>query len=66
MLAKGTVDAVIVPRSVYAKQRGIWPAKTLTLAGRQRSSGFYLQKNDPKNLLKHLNESIAYCAATAK
>jgi ABC-type amino acid transport substrate-binding protein len=66
MLAKGTVDAVVVPRSVYAEQRDTWPAKTLTLAGRQRSSGFYLQKNDPKKLLKHLNESITYCTATAK
>ena len=66
MLSRGAVDAVIVPRSVYADQKDAWPAKTLTLVGRQRSSGFYLQKNDPKGILKNLNESIAHCTASIR
>ena len=61
LLARGTVDVVIVPRSVFGEQKSIWPPKVMVSPGRPRSSGFYLNKDDPKSLLKPLNESIARC-----
>jgi ABC-type amino acid transport substrate-binding protein len=61
LLARGTVDAVLVPRSVYGEQKAIWPPKVMVSAGKPRSSGFYLNKDDPKGLLKPLNASIAQC-----
>lgn len=61
LLARGTVDAVIVPRSVFDEQKANWPPKIVVAAGKPRSSGFYLNKNDPKGLLKPLNDSIARC-----
>jgi ABC-type amino acid transport substrate-binding protein len=61
LLARGLVDVVIVPRSVYNEQRADWPSKVMVSAGKPRSSGFYLNKDDPKGLLKPLNESIARC-----
>lgn len=61
LLAKRAVDAVIVPRSVYNDQKALWPAGTVIAQAKARSSGFYLNKDDPKRLLKPLNDSIAQC-----
>jgi ABC-type amino acid transport substrate-binding protein len=61
LLARSLVDVAIVPRSVYNEQKADWPPKVLVSAGKLRSSGFYLNKDDPKGLLKPLNESIARC-----
>ncbi len=64
LLARGAVDAVIVPRSVYSEQKAMWPPRIVMAPGKPRSSGFYLNKDDPKGLHKHLNESIARCIDT--
>jgi len=61
MLGRKTVDAAIVPRSVYLEQRKIWPEGARTTPGKPRSSGFYLNLGDPKRLLTRVNSSIGRC-----
>jgi hypothetical protein len=61
VLKEGLVDVVIVPQSVYEEQKADFPANTLVTKGRQRNTGFYLNKVDPKQLYKTLNRRIAYC-----
>jgi hypothetical protein len=64
LLARGSVDVVIVPKSVYLAQKSSWPPGAKAVIGMERSSGFYVNKRDPKGLLKTLNTSIERCAAT--
>lgn len=61
MLGRKAVDAAIVPRSVYLEQRKIWPEGARTTYGKPRSSGFYLNLDDPKRLLTRVNSSIGRC-----
>jgi ABC-type amino acid transport substrate-binding protein len=61
LLANGSVDMVVVPQSVFSDQKALWPPNVVVTAGKPRSSGFYLNNDDPKGLLKPLNESIAQC-----
>ncbi|NVO05980.1 MAG: transporter substrate-binding domain-containing protein [Rhodoferax sp.] len=61
LLERAQVDVVIVPRSVYAEQKALWPPKAMVTAGKPRASGFYLNKDDPKKLQKPLNAAIARC-----
>ena len=66
LLARRAVDAVIVPRSVYNEQRTLWPAGAVLTLAKPRRSGFYLNRSDPKRLLKPLNDSIAQCRKTVQ
>lgn len=61
LLAGGMVDVVIIPQSVYEDQKGDWPQSTIVTAGKQRNTGFYLNKDDPKGLREQLNKSIERC-----
>lgn len=64
LLAKHSVDVVIVPRSVYREKKSSWPEGIQVTIGKQRNSGFYLNKADPKGLLNVLNAGIERCIAT--
>jgi len=61
MLSSKTVEAVIVPKSVFLAMSSTWPEGVLTSPGKPRGVGFYLNKRDPKGLLNALNESIGKC-----
>ena len=65
LLGRGQVDVVVVPRSVYGEQMNLWPQGAVVADGRPRGSGFYLSKDDPRGLMKPLNESIARCRQVA-
>lgn len=65
MLNSRTVDAVVVPKSVYLEMAPTWPAGVQTSPGKARGIGFYLNKKDPKGLLKLLNDSIVKCRIQA-
>jgi hypothetical protein len=64
-LTSALVDVVIVPQSVYEDQKEDWPSNTIITMGRQRNTGFYLNKADPKGLLEPINRSIERCRAKA-
>lgn len=65
MLSLKTVDAVVVPKSVYVEMVSAWPAGVQTSPGKPRGIGFYLNKKDPKGLFQLLNEGIAKCRIQA-
>jgi ABC-type amino acid transport substrate-binding protein len=65
LLSSKAVDAVIVPKSVYLAMAATWPNGVQTSPGKPRGIGFYLNKRDPKGLLKVLNESIGKCRIQA-
>ncbi|WP_342616171.1 transporter substrate-binding domain-containing protein [Rhodoferax sp. GW822-FHT02A01] len=64
LLARAQVDVVVVPRSIYGEQKNLWPPGSIVTDGRSRMTGIYLSKQDPKGLLKPLNESIGRCKAS--
>lgn len=61
LLALQAADAVIVPKSVYLEMKEQWPAGVRAMAGRKRSTGFYVNASDPKRLLARLNAAIGRC-----
>ena len=65
LLGRGQADAAVVPRSIYEELKNLWPPGSQMVVGKPRGTGFYLPKEDPKGLLKPLNDSIARCRQAA-
>ena len=66
LLARGMVDAVILPRSLHEDMQALWPAGYRGSEGKPRRSGFYLPKADPRQLGAPLDQAIRRCRAQAK
>jgi hypothetical protein len=64
LLARDAIDVAIVNKSIYFDMKNDWTVGHLATEGRLRSSGFYLNKDDPKHLRKILNASITKCVGT--
>lgn len=63
LLVRDSVDVVIVPKSVYLEQKSSWPAGVIAVTGKDRNSGFYVSKSDPRMLIARLNVKIEQCQA---
>jgi len=62
VLAVGMADVIIVPKSVYLEFKDQWPPAFTAVQGKDRASGFYINKNDPRNIINTLNAAIGKCS----
>lgn len=66
MLNSNSIDAAAVPEIAYSKFKELWSKDVQITQGETREAGFFLNKEDPKQLRNKLNAAILHCRIQKK
>jgi ABC-type amino acid transport substrate-binding protein len=61
MLSQHLIDLAVVPEIVFTELKEQWPKDAQVTHGLTREAGYFLNKDDPKQLFGKLNAAISYC-----
>jgi hypothetical protein len=61
MLTQHLIDIAVVPEIVFNELKEQWPKDINITHGQTREAGYFLHKDDPKQLFEKLNAAINHC-----